>query len=61
MTPSTDRETYEALRKSEQNILQLCRMVNDFAAKLGLGKKVTADDWTEDARKAMNKLKGGAT
>lgn len=35
----------ELLRKALVNNEHLCRMVNDFAIKLGLGRKVRAEDF----------------
>lgn len=47
-----------ALKKDIQKIEQLCGMVNDFSRKLGLGRKVRSEDWSDTAAAAITKLEG---
>jgi hypothetical protein len=42
-----------ACKKDVERIEHLCGMVNDLAAKLGIGKKVNAEDWTDMALEAI--------
>jgi hypothetical protein len=44
-----------ACKKDAERIRELCRMVNSFSHQLGLGKKVTAEDWDDVARDAIAK------
>lgn len=46
-------EMAKALAQDVARINQLCDMVNHFAHKLGLGKKVTPEDWTDSAEAAL--------
>ena len=48
-------EMLEALKKDCQRIKQLGDMVNSYANRLGLGKKVHVEDFMENAIKAINK------
>lgn len=51
-----DKKTIKALRESEKRIVELCRMVNNYSVKLGLGKKVNAEDWADVASDAIKRL-----
>lgn len=55
----TDQEVARALKQDIDRINQLCAMVNHFADKLGLGKKVNAEDWTDNAEAMLKSVKGG--
>lgn len=46
------------LEKSVAQINQLCGMVNSYAGQLGLGRKVNAEDWTEEARASLSNFAG---
>jgi hypothetical protein len=48
----------EAAKTDAKRIRELCGMVNSFAVKLGLGKKVNAEDWDDAARAAIAKATG---
>lgn len=49
----------EALERQIKHTDQLAGMVNRFADRLGLGKKVNAEDWTDQARAALQLAKEG--
>lgn len=49
-----------ALKDEQHEIAQLCDMVNRFAARLGLGRKVNPVDWGEKGRAAIAKAEGRA-
>jgi hypothetical protein len=51
-----DEKTIKALKESEKRIIELCRMVNNYSIKLGLGKKVNADDWADVASDEIKRL-----
>lgn len=46
-----------ACKKDVLKIEQLCDMVNTYAAKLGLGRKVNVTDWTDTALAALASAK----
>jgi hypothetical protein len=48
-------ELLRACRKDAERIEQLCDMVNGYAIKLGMGKRVNAEDWSDLARAAIAK------
>jgi hypothetical protein len=50
-----ERELLGALKKSQQCIQQLASTVNNLSHRLGLGRKVRAEDFTEAADKAIAK------
>ena len=52
-------ELARLLKKDINKINQLSDMVNTFAIKLGLGKKVNAEDWVDEEITALAKLKEG--
>lgn len=45
-----ERRLSDALRESVRHADELCRMVNLYAGKLNLGRKVRSEDWAEKAR-----------
>lgn len=51
-------ELLRACEEDAKRIRHLCAMVNDFAAKLGLGNKVHAEDWDDKARAAIARATG---
>lgn len=57
--PDVFAQTINALRKDVARIDQLCDMVNNLANQLGLGKKVNAADWNDEARTALARATGG--
>jgi len=48
----------EALEASDRAIIQLCGTANTLSEKLGLGRKVRAEDFADKARAAILKAKG---
>lgn len=54
------RDMLAALKDEQHEIAQLCDMVNRFAARLGLGRKVNPVDWGEKGRAAIAKAEGRA-
>ena len=47
-----------ALIRQVKHTDQLADMVNGYADQLGLGKKINAEDWTDQARAAIAKAEG---
>lgn len=47
-----------ACEESAARIRSLCVTVNNLSGKLGLGKKVNAEDWDDIARAAISKARG---
>ena len=47
----------KAAEKTIPAIEQLCNMVNTYSQKLGLGRKVRAEDFTEHLRAAIAKAR----
>jgi len=50
------QELIEGCNEAEKRINQLCDMVNSYAQKLGVGKKVNAEDWTDFMEIASKKV-----
>jgi hypothetical protein len=48
-------ELLKACKEDRKRINELCGMVNRFAARLNLGKKVNAEDWADVADAAITK------
>jgi len=48
----------KAAEKTIPAIEQLCDMVNTYSMKLGLGRKVRPEDFTEPLRTAIAKARG---
>lgn len=47
------------LEQTKHEIEQLCSTVNHFSHKLGLGRKVRPEDWTERVDKILAMLNEG--